>query len=153
MRRTLTLLLFVFAACASRDGIIDDRTLDCSSGGELSVDVAMNMPKVMMEGTHDQMTMIVSVGNNADHEIEVKSIRVEPGFTAQERYALESSFREFNEVLGPGEDEDFELPVRGVAGSREIRPRGGSDAIEVAVSIYFANGDTYRCSYDVPAPR
>ncbi len=154
MRRVLLALSwFVFAACASRDGIIDERTLDCAAGGDLSVDVVLNMPRVMVEGTQDALTMVVAVSNNSHHDIEVKSIRVEPGYTAQQRYALEGSFREFNHVLGPGEDENFELPVRGVAGHREPNRRIGNEALEVTLTIPLGSGDVYRCTYDVPAPR
>ncbi len=154
MRRLLVLSLFLFAACASRDGFVDSETRDCSSGGEMSVDIYLNMPKVMMEGTHDDMMMIVALGNNSTHDIEVKSVRVEPGFTAQRRYAIENSYREFNKLLGPGEDYNFELPVRGAAGAREINPRAGdNDSIEVALSVYLTGGVTYRCKYDLPTPR
>jgi hypothetical protein len=154
MRRVLVLSLVFLAACASSDGFVDSETRDCSSGGDMSVDIYLNMPKVMMEGTHDDMMMMVALGNNSGHDIEVKSIRVEPGFTAQSRYAIENSYREFNKLLAPGEDYNFELPVRGAAGQREITPRAGAnDSIEIALSVYLTGGVTYRCKYDLPTPQ
>lgn len=152
MRRTLMLLL-LFAGCASRDGFVDERIRDCAAGQELSIDLHLNMPKMMTERSGDDLTVVVSIANNSTRDVEVKSIRVEPGFTAQERYALESSFSEFHQVIEAGDDEQFELPVRGQAGTRDNLRRTGNDAIEIVLSVYMADGDTYRCSYDVPAPR
>ena len=152
MRRTLVLFLLL-AGCASRDGFIDERIRDCSAGQELSIDLRLNMPKVMTERSGDDLTVVVVIGNNSTRAVEVKSIRVEPGFTAQERYALDNSFREFHQVIEAGDDEEFELPVRGQAGMRETRQRRVHDAIEIILSVYMADGDTYRCSYDVQAPR
>jgi len=153
MRRTLVLLLLL-AACTSRDGLIDERVRDCSAGQEVSIDLNLNVPTVMTENTTDNLTMVVTIGNNSTHDIEVKAIRVEPGFTAQERYALESSYGEYNQVIVPGDDEEFRLPVRGNAGTRPTSRRGGSDkVIEVVLSVYMADGDKFRCVFDVEAPR
>lgn len=147
------LVLLLLAACASRDGLIDERTRDCSAGQEVSIDLLLNMPKIMSEGSADNLTTVVTIGNNSTQAIEVRAIRVEPGFSAQERYSLENGYREFNKVIEPGDDEELELSVRGQGGRREIDPRWGNDAIEVVLSVYMAGGDIYRCSYDLPAPR
>ncbi|HEV7239872.1 MAG TPA: hypothetical protein VGQ36_11580 [Thermoanaerobaculia bacterium] len=152
MRRTLV-LLFLLAACASRDGVIDETIRDCDAGQEVSVNLYLNLPEVMMESATDNLTVVVEIGNNADRAIEVKAIRVEPGYTAQERYAIESSYREFKQVIEAGDDEKFELPVRGVGGTREIYRRRGNDVIAIVLSVYMAGGDVYRCEYNVPAPR
>lgn len=151
MFRTV-LVLLLLAGCASRDGWVEPELRKCDAGGELSIDAYLDVPKVMMERTQDQLTMTILIGNNSGRDIEVKSIRVEPGHTAQRRYALENSFREFNETLKPGEDKAFELPVRGSAGEREPR-RPPNDFIEVVLSVYLDGGVTYRCEYDIPAPR
>lgn len=152
MRRTLVLLLLL-AACASRDGLQDENIRDCDAGQEVSIDLHLNVPKVMMESRSDSLTVVVMVGNNADRDIEVTAIRIEPGYTAQERYSLRSSYRELKQVIKAGDDEEFELPVTGVAGQRETVQRRANDAIEIVLSVYMAGGDVYRCTYEVPAPR
>jgi hypothetical protein len=152
MRRMLVLLLLL-AACASRDGLVDERTRDCSAGQDVSIDLNLNVPTVMTENTTDNLTMFVTIGNNSTHDIEVKAIRVEPGFAAQERYSLESSYGEYNQVIVPGDDEEFRLPVLGRAGTRQGYRRGSSNTMDVALSVYMADGDKFRCVFDVEAPR
>ncbi len=148
----MLLVLLLLGGCASRDGWVESEIRKCDAGGELSIDAYLNMPKVMMERANDELTMTILIGNNSERDIEIKSIRMEPGRTAQQRYALQNSFREFNETLKPGEDKQFELPVRGSAGEREIR-RPIDDFIEVVLSVYLADGTTYRCEYAIQAPR
>lgn len=152
MRRMLVLFLLI-AGCASRDGLIDERTRDCSSGQEVSIDLHLNAPTVMTENTTDNLTMLVTIGNNSTRDIEVKAIRVEPGFMAQEVYSLSSSYGEYNQVIIPGDDEEFKLPVLGKAGTRPTDRRSGSKTMEIAVSVYMADGDKFRCVFDVPAPQ
>jgi hypothetical protein len=151
----LALLTLLGAACASRDGFIDERNLGCGSGQDVSVDVALNIPGVASEATSDNLTMVVEVGNNSTSDIEVVSIRVEPGQGVRPRYRIERSFREFHRVLTPGSDAAFELPVSGrgvAAGPNNLQSRG-DDTMPIIVSVYLASGDNYRCRMDIPAPR
>ena len=152
MRRMLVLFL-LFAGCASRDGLIDERIRDCSAGQDVSIDLHLNVPALMTENTTDNLTMLVTIGNNSTRDIEVKAIRVEPGFTAQELYALDSSYGEFNQVIAPGDDEEFKLSVLGKAGTRPGFRRAGSKTMEIAVSVYMADGDKFRCVFDIQAPQ
>lgn len=150
----LALLTLLAAACASRDGMVSERNLDCASGQDVSIDAALNVPGVAYEGATDNLTMVVEVGNNSNADIEVVSIRVEPGWGSQPRYRIDNSFREFHRVLAPGADAAFELPVtgRGLTTDPSMRSRGDA-TMQIIVSVYLASGDNYRCKMDIPAPR
>ena len=152
MRRTAIALLIFLAGCASNGGYAEPQLNNCADRSELSVDAYLNLPKIMMEGTRDELTMVVGLGNNTDRDIEVKSIRVEPGRTAQQRYALESGFITVNETLKSNEDKQYEIPMRGAAGLREDRTPT-DNRIEIVLTISLGDGTTYRCQYDVEAPR
>jgi hypothetical protein len=148
----IPLLLFLLAGCASSGGYAEPALNNCADSSELSVEAYLNLPKIMMEQTSDALTMVVELGNNSNHDIEVKSIRVEPGRTAQHRYSFESGFITVNEVLKDGEDKRYEIPIRGTAGFRETQMPLDSK-IEVVLTVSLADGTTYRCQYDVEAPR
>lgn len=150
MRPAALVCALFFAACSSSD--VDETFHDCDPGGDVSVDALIDIPGVAMENVDDQLTMHVVVGNNSHSEIEVRAIRVEPGYTAQRRYSLSSSYRKFGRVLAPGEDYAFPLPIigRGHARGAEVNREA---TIEMIVSVYLASGDNYRCSLAVAAPR
>ena len=150
-RLGLAILIFL-AGCASSDGYPSPALNNCADRSELSVDAYLNLPKIMMERTRDELTMVVALGNNTDRDIDVKSIRVEPGRTAQQRYALESGFITVNETLKSNEDKQYEIPMRGAAGMREDSTPM-DNRIEVVLTISLGDGTTYRCQYDVEAPR
>jgi hypothetical protein len=151
--RPLLAALLLLAGCASSDGLIDTRTLDCGPGQDVTIGVALNTPSAGMEGTDDRLTTSVEVGNNSHEDIIVKAIRVEssdPG--RRSRYAIDNSYRKFDKVVAPGDAEVFELPTSGrVVMQPQSVPYGGT--LDLLVSVYLANGDQYRCKFDLPAPR
>lgn len=151
MRALAPALLLFAMACASRDGVIDERVLDCNAGGDVSVDVAMNAPGVAFEQATDHFTMVVEVGNNSHSDIEVRAIRVEPSERERASYAVERSYRKFGTVLAGGESHRFELPMMGRSTRDANIP--ASEVLGVVVSVYLGNGDTYRCELNTRAPR
>lgn len=146
-------LLFLLYGCASSDDRTAERFYDCDERRDVSIAVALNQPGVAFEQTTDNLTMVVDVGNNADHDIEVAAIRVEPVRMEHAYYVLERSYRKFNRVLAGGESHGFELPVIGRALTRDPNVVRGDEAMGVVVSVYLANGDTYRCELFTRAPR
>ena len=149
----LVVLLVFVGGCASSDDRVSERFYDCEENRDVSIDVALNQPTVAFERTTDQLTMVVDVGNNLSHDIEVRAIRVEPVDMEYAHYVLERSYREFGRVIPGGESHAFELPVLARAMLRDPMSERRESALGVVVSVYMANGDTYRCKLFTPAPR
>lgn len=155
MRHLLAALLLIVVGCASKDGLLDDRILDCGEGHEVSIGVALDVPRIGLEGPDDRMTMRVEVSNLLNEDIEVKAIRVESSDAAgSSGYTIDNSYGEFHKVIPPGESEVFDLPVTGrMVRAYDPNRVGGRPDLTVVTSVYLANNDTYRCKFDVPAPR
>jgi hypothetical protein len=155
--RTLTLVLLGILAsgCASRAVDVKEQFIDCDDTSDVSVSLALNVPGVGMETAVDEQLMaVVGVDNNMDVDVEVVAIRIDPGQSPHPRYRITNSYREFKRTLPARGDADFELPVSGRSlASGTLTSRTLSDTIPIIVSVYLGNGTTYRCEYDVAAPK
>lgn len=152
-RRSLLATLLLLAGCASSDGLIDKRVLDCGPGQDVTIGVAMNTPRIGLEGPDDRLTTMIEVSNNSHEDIVVNAIRVEASDPSRRsRYTVDRSYRKFDKTVAAGDAETFELPTTGRA---VMQPDtvAYENTLQLLVSVYLANGDQYRCGFDVPAPR
>ena len=153
MRAFLAVALLV-AGCASQGVSGDEDFYGCDERRDLSFGVALNSPRVKMDESVDELTMVIDIDNNGATEVEVMAIRLEPGTKEHDRYGVTPSYRKFNRVIAAGSSEVFELPVSG-ARLADTQRRGSSwsDTFEVIVSVYLEGGAAYRCEFSIPAPR
>jgi len=157
MKKTSALLslLLLFSACASSNtDFIDERTLDCEAGQEVSIQAGLDIASTGSELSDDMLTMLVDVGNNSHDEIVVKFIRVDQSSDETEPYRLRNGYGNYEQTIPEGENHLFKIPmtgrVQGVRSDQAMRSRRG---LELNVSVGLENGDVYRCKFVVPSPR
>lgn len=152
--KTLVLLCAAafLAACASSDGMVADRVLDCSSGQDLMVRVGANRPQTLggeSSPLGDQFEMLVELSNNSHRDILVDHVRVEQYYSGMDRpaYQLESGYKKVDQVIDEGKDITVEIPMNGrwmqQTGARSVIP----DRLELLVTVGLAEGDAYRCVF------
>lgn len=149
------LALFLLSACSSGGNFIDQRALDCGPGADLSILIGMNATHVgSTEAFDDELTLQVEIGNNSNRTVTVRSIRVEQsGRTDSTPYVVDSSFREFDQVIEPGDDHLFELPMFGRGRRRAPVSRNEPQSgVVLSVRVSLANGDHYPCRFQLPSP-
>jgi len=152
--KTLALLLCAAAllvSCASSDGLIDERILDCDSGQDLMIRVGVqNTRSVSGESSPiaDRFTMLVELSNNSHHDIEVKNVRIDQYSRGADRppYQLDSGFKKVDQVVEDGKDITVEVPMSG-RWARTVDHSPMPDRLELVVSVALANGDSYRCMF------
>ena len=151
--RTLALLCAaaLLASCASSDGLIDERILDCDSGQDLMVRVGVQAPQSVSGESSpiaDRFTMLVELSNNSHHDIEVKNVRIEQFYRGpgQPPYQLDSGFKKVDQVVEDGKDIIVEVPVNG-RWTRTVDHSPMPDRLEMIVSVALGNGDSYRCMF------
>jgi hypothetical protein len=147
--------LLLSAACSSGGNFVDQRSFDCAPGADISIAAGMNPTRMgPTEAFDDELTLQVEVGNNSNREVIVRSIRVEQsGREESTPYVVDSSFRQFDQVIEAGDDHLFELPMLGrgrrqTTVNRNVTERG----VVLSVRVSLANGDHYRCLFQVPSP-
>ena len=145
----LTLLL----SCATSDGVIDQRTLECTSGQDVSIDAGFDGRIGTMEGADDRFDLVVEVSNNSHEEVTVSYIRADQMDRRNARYAVDRSYRKFDQVIEEGKDHAFRLPMTGRALRYDPNQVSFGQAPELAVTVALSNGDSYRCFFSIPASR
>lgn len=154
----LLALLLSAAACASPDALIDERQMQCGPGEAISIQAGLNRPGVAMEGTPDNLMLLVEVSNNSNAEVTVKRVRAQQvsGTEGDSAYILESVRRDFDVTIEEGKDHVFELPVLGRPGqsafSDSRRTQRGGGELALALTVTLSNGDSYLCRFAVPSP-
>ena len=149
----LSILLLLSACASSNTDFIDERTLDCESGQEVSIQAGLDIASAGSEVTEDMLTMLVDVGNNSHDDIVVKFIRVDQATDESEPYRLRNGYGTFEQTIPEGENHVFKIPMTGRLGPRNdqtIRSRRG---LQLNVRVGLANGDSYHCQFLVPSPR
>jgi hypothetical protein len=151
--KTLALLCAaaLLVSCASSDGLIDERVLDCSSGQDLMVRVGVQPPTRMGgESTIDnRFIMLVELSNNSHHDVTVDHVRVEQYSRGGSRppYEFDSGYKKVDQLLEEGKDITVEIPVDG-RWTRTLDPQYQDPGrVEMLVSVALANGDAYRCVF------
>jgi hypothetical protein len=157
-RFALLPLLLVFAACrSSNDGFIDNSAQECGPGQDVEISVGIDPPKSPSERFENRLTVLVEVANNSHEEITVKSIRIDPEIgntNTGTRYDFQSAVKEVDESIPEGESARFELQMTGqlrISMDAESQ-RQHVTGVDVAVTVLLANGDHYRCRYQLPVP-
>jgi hypothetical protein len=147
--KTLALLLALLAtSCASNDGFIANDIETCEPGSAIELRAGIADVQVMPDG---RFTALVEVGNNSDRDFTVKSIRLDPvARQDQMRYEVQGGTRTFDREVEEGTSHTFEIPM--TMRSRELTPqsRGVSVALEVAITVTLADGDSARCRFVLP---
>jgi hypothetical protein len=153
MKRALTLLsLILTAACASKDGFIENTSQNCGSGSEVIVEAGWDMQGSAMESGTNRVTMLVRVSNLSDHDITVKRVYVDPLMMNEEApWELERGATDPMKVIAEGDASTFEVPM--IAKRRRQITRnvvGTTSGAEVAVTVLLEPEQTYRCRFRVP---
>jgi hypothetical protein len=150
--KTLALFAALLAcACASSPtAVIDQRTLRCDEPGH-DIEVAAGLD----DGTSGRATeqtgqraYLVNVTNNSHGEVTVKSIRVDPN--DHEGSMDNVVTRSFNQTIPENDEHLFLLPIN-ATWTREMIERHPTSGwpFEFGVSVVLANGDAYRCDFQV----
>lgn len=139
------------AACSSSD-IVDNRSLNCESGQDIEVRVGIDGASYV-EGREDRFDLMVEVANNSHGEVTVDFIRIEQPSDSGARYRIESSYRKFGQLIEEGKDHTFALPTSGQPLSVDPRMVRSSGGTVIYVHVGLTNGDLYRCSFSLDAPR
>jgi hypothetical protein len=153
MKRALTLLsLCLFAACASKDGFIDNDVSNCGPGSEIGIRAGWDTQGSTNEMGRNRLTMLVEVANNSDEEITVKRIYVEPAVMQDDSpYEFERGAADPMKVIAEGDASTFDIAMaatrRYVDGRNRISTSSGA---EMTVTVLLEPEQTYRCRFRVP---
>ncbi len=146
--RALALTL-VLAACSSTNDL-ETRIIDGGPGQPITVDIAFVYDANVIEDREGsrQYVVQVEVGNSSDTLLTVTqiSIRTDGGGAFQ----VYPTIRKFNELIGPGKDHLFDVPVSG----RLVRPWNAGlhepHSVVLRVMVSLSNGDTYAYAFEGP---
>lgn len=147
MKTAALLALVLLTACSSSMDMIDAQSFDCNQGQD--IEVRAGLDRRIGEGAFgEQFEMLVEIANNSHEDVTVTSIRVEQVSSERAQYRFDNSYRKFDQLIEEGKDKTFHLPMSG----RPLRNMGSvtsSQPLELVVHVLLANGDSYRCSFDV----
>lgn len=146
----LLLSLFLLASCASRDGFIDQQTLECGPGQAVTIQAGLDAQSPRMEGMDDQHALIVLVGNNSHEEIVVKYVRVSQRPDSTATYRFSGGSRTFDEAVAEGAEGEFKILMTGRPIRPEVEAMRSDAAISLDVTVGLSNGDQYRCAFEIP---
>lgn len=152
MKTSLFLAIVLVAGCASKDGFIDQQQFNCEPGQIVSILAGLDDPVgTRMEGVmDDQHTLRVLVGNNSQEDMVVSVIRAEQIVDQTDMYRFSNGYRAVNETIPEGKEAEFRIPMTGRTIQPEFGdPRGANRPVSLAVTVAFANGDQYRCRYEI----
>ena len=131
--------------------MVDAQAFDCGQGQD--IEVRAGLDRRIGEGAFtEQFEMLVEIANNSHEDVTVTSVRVEQTSSENAQYRFDNSYRKFDQVIEEGKDHVFHLPMTG----RPLRDLGrvtSSQPLELAVHVLLANGDSYRCAFDVGSGR
>lgn len=153
MKRVLTLLsLFLFAACASKDGFIDN-TSNCGPGSEIGIRAGWDQSETTIDRGRNRLTMLVEIANNTDHEITVKKIYIDPlSMQDNAAYEIERGAADPMKVIAEGDASTFEVPM--AATRRDFSQRNtissSSPGVDLTVTVLLEPEQTFRCGFRVP---
>lgn len=145
--------IVLFAACSSATDVIDERTLPCDSGQDISVMAGVNGTLRGDLGRDDRFELLVEVSNNSHEDLYVRLIRVQQLSADDALYQIDGASQRFDQLVEEGKDHTFRLPLTGRLRTSSTRSISGDRGIELAVTVGLTNGDSYRCVFDVGNPR
>jgi hypothetical protein len=151
MKATALFAILFLTACGSSMDVIDAEAFNCDQGQD--IEVRAGLDRRIGEGAFgEQFEMLVEIANNSHEDVTVTSVRVEQTSSENAPYRFDNSYRKFDQLIEEGKDHVFHLPMT----ARALRSTGSvtsSQPLELAVHVLLANGDSYRCSFDVGSGR
>ena len=155
MKKSALLLPFLLlaAACASKDGFIDEVAMECEPGQEVTIQAGLDTPSVQMERVDDQLTLLVEVSNNSHQELVVTFIRAEQVPDENQPYRLQSGYRKVDQPIEEGKEHLFKIPMTGrvVGVPNEYLGRANRE-IGLDVTVGLTNGNVYHCRFGARSP-
>ena len=150
-------LVLLAVSCASSDSLGDlgeKRALPCEHG---PIEVRVGMSGFGIGGARevmdDRLTLSVEVANNSREDVVVKAIRTEQTHVENAPYRFGDGYATFNETIAENGQHVFEVPLSGRAVMQDPNVQNLSNDLGVAVSVYLASGETYRCVFRIPGRR
>src|SRR5688500_6613440 len=111
--RSFLALCFLALACSSSDGLISS-AFEGGPGQPISVaiaDVSASPLPLNREGTVREYVVRDEVSNNTHDPVTVTGVTITPE-NAQAAFQVERTSRRFNEMIDPGNDHIFDVPLR-----------------------------------------
>jgi hypothetical protein len=157
MKSVALLAILLVASCASDSQIRDHRSLGCESGQDIDLMVGLSKDDVSEYSTgDDRFEVLVNVSNNSHEELTVTAVRIEQTGPDRSRYQVDPVARRLDHLLPAGKEHTFHLPATGrIRGVTDLRSSLDEQAtgVHLAVTVNLANGDSYRCEFDVGSVR
>jgi len=151
MKRALALLsLSLLAACASNDGFVDNKSQQCGPESRIGIEAGWDRGSLAERGD-TRLTMLVRVSNNADEDIVVKAVRVDPlSIDRESMLEIDRGSVTPDETIPEGEESTFEVPMN--ARWQTVNRGGGvrASGLDVIVNVELASEQTVRCRFRVP---
>lgn len=143
MMKPTLLLALLLTACASSNNY--ERMLPCGPGQDIEVLAGIIDPAAARESA-ERVMYIVEVANNSDHDLVVKSIRVDPRTKIE---GLTGAYRQFDQTIEEGKDHRFEIPATDVwVQPPDFAARQSARRVEFGAVVTLSNGDAYHCSFE-----
>ncbi len=146
MAAALQIVLLI--ACSSSDGLVR-RDIIGGPGQDISVgvvDLESPVGTLDLEGTR-LYTVHIEISNNSDVPLTVMKITIGPSESLA-AFRVEGSSRAFNEMIDPGKDHVFQVPLRGRL-FRDFRPEERR-IVEFNVIAELSNNDSYIYTFEGP---
>ena len=154
MRRLLPLLLLLAIGCASKDAGIIHQAVPGGPGDP--IEVRLGAPNSgrrsagvfgMQQPGGRELPLIIEISNNSGIDVVIEQVSVTQN-TTDAAFRIEPLFRKVKELIEPGKEKTFELPVLG----HQVRmPREGErNVVELRVVVELQSGDSYYYEFEVP---
>lgn len=153
MKLTALVAILLLTGCGSSSmDMVDAQSFNCDQGQD--IEVRAGLDRRIGEGAfgQQQFEMLVEIANNSHEDVTVTAVRVEQMSSENALYRFDNSYRKFDQLIEEGKDHVFHLPMT----ARALQSSGrvtSSQPLELAVHVLLANGDSYRCSFDVGSGR
>ncbi len=152
MKLTALFAILLLAACGSSSmDMVDAQAFNCDQGQDIEVRAGLDR-RIGEAAFGEQFEMLVEIANNSHEDVTVTSVRVEQTSSESAAYRFDNSYRKFDQLIEEGKDHTFHLPMTGRA-LRTLDSVTSSRPLELLVHVLLANGDSYRCSFDVGSGR
>lgn len=142
-------LVLLSAACASKDGFVEDRVNACKEGEKVSLRAGISQQSRPGERIPGQLDVIVEVANNSGEAITVDYVRVEP-MPMDDDSAYEISGGQSNDdrAIADGEAATFDIVMTALLRSRSMNePRLSGSVLDSSVVVGLKDGQTFRCRF------
>jgi hypothetical protein len=152
MKLTALFAILLLTACGSSSmDMVDAQSYNCDQGQDIEVRAGLDR-RIGEAAFGEQFEMLVEIANNSHEDVTVTSVRVEQMSSENALYRFDNSYRKFDQLIEEGKDHVFHLPMTARA-LRNTDRVTSSQPLELAVHVLLANGDSYRCSFDVGSGR